>query len=198
MRRLGVLWGLALVGLCSTTAAYEWRSHNSMALHARELARKAETDLELRSFLDAYGQDDLDTRAGTPYDPHGLFGIDEDYTEGGVLPVSGFCYYREYGCYPLCSVDHFHPPLEIPLAGRDASDHARDYFDWAVALYKAGICHPSLKALYHRWAARALGHAIHLVHDMGSPQHTGPENHAPIWTRGVGDSFHERWTLEFW
>jgi hypothetical protein len=63
--------------------AYEWRSHNRIAFNAREiLLIKVEADPELRAFLrdrdhQGYG-DDLDTRAGTPYDFHGFFGIHED------------------------------------------------------------------------------------------------------------------------
>ena len=175
-----------------------------MAYNARHyLLERGAIDPGLRDFVDdleknGFGED-LDNRAGTPYKPLLFFGTDEDALEGKALPVpGGGCYFDEIPCFYRCSIDHFHPALEIPFAGEDALVHAKRYFDWAVRLYKGGICRPLERDKYHRWAARSLGHAIHLVHDMGSPQHVGPENHAPIWTGGDGESFHEQWSLELW
>jgi hypothetical protein len=184
--------------------AYEWWSHNRMAFNARQiLLIKVASDPELRTFLQdeehhGYGED-LDSRAGTPYDPWVFFGTDEDCLEAKISSSNGGdCFYDEIPCFMLCSIDHFSPPLPAPFAGQDALAHAHWYFEWAVRFYKAGICRPNQKAIFHRWAARALGHALHLVQDMGSPQHVGPENHAPIWAGGDGRSFHEQWTLGLW
>jgi hypothetical protein len=184
-------------------SGYEWKSHNRMAYNARRLALTAEPDPQLAAFLEdlqknGFGED-LDSRAGTSYDPFVFFGTDEDSLEGKLNSLrGGGCFYDEIPCFLRCSVDHFSPALELPLAGQDALVHARWYFGWAVRLYKAGICRPTEREIYHRWAARALGHAMHLVQDMGSPQHVGPENHAPIWAGGDGRSYHEQWTLRLW
>ena len=200
------------VSLSTVATAYEWKSHNSMAFHARRVARLAETDAQFRSFLDSFGEKDLDTRAGTPYDPHGLFGTDEDYLE--IIEHDSICVFEEKPCRMfnsdwsnnallasplLCSKDHFHPPLDLPIPRQDAITHANWYFELAVRLYKAGKCNvdATKQRRYFRWAARALGHALHLVHDMGSPQHVQPENHLPFGL-GHGPSFLETWTLKLW
>jgi hypothetical protein len=183
MRRFSFL---ALILSClgaGLSTAYEWRSHNRMAWNARDIfigekRSPFPADQQLIDFLRQFGDSDLDTRAGTSFRPFLFVGTDEDYTEGALFADPSFCYYREDGCFPLCSVDHFHPPLQIPVAGEDAYIHAKRYFDWAVKLYKAGICRPGARFIYHKWAARALGHAIHLVQDMGSPQHGGREKRA--------------------
>jgi hypothetical protein len=190
--------------VATSLGGYEWRSHNRMAWNARDLLLNpnragASIDPELRTFLETYGEKDLDTRAGTSYDPFVFFGTDEDSLEAKILtPWGGECFYKEAQCFAWCSLDHFSPPLLAPFVGQDALAHARWYFEWAIRFYKAGICRPSKKAIFHRWAARALGHAIHLVQDMGSPQHVAPENHAPTWAGGDGRSFHEQWTLKLW
>jgi hypothetical protein len=101
---------------------------------------------------------------------------------------------KKFGALP-CTFDHFLPKLSLPLGQKEATDHARLYFNWAVKLYKAAKCDPDGRGpAFFLSAARALGHAIHLVEDMGSPQHTLPENHAP-YPAGHGDSFHEYWSL---
>jgi hypothetical protein len=159
----------------AVVCGYEWKSHNRMAYSARRLALTAERDPQLAGFLEDWDKhgfgEDLDTRAGTPYKPFLFFGTDEDALEGQALPIpGGGRYFDEIPCFYRCSIDHFHPALEIPLAGEDALTHAKRYFDWAVRLYKGGICRPLERDKYHRWAARSLGHAIHLVGGMGLPQ----------------------------
>ena len=68
----------------------------------------------------------------------------------------------------------------------------------AVKLYKAAKCDSvGMDDTYYKWAARALGHAIHLVEDMGSPQHARPENHAPF-PIGTGPSYVEYWSVDVW
>ncbi len=149
---------------------------------------------------------DLDTRAGDA-DKNAF--TDEDHNEGEVEEFTG-CRYRERDCWHAgftlrfslwvapCTLDHFFPRLPLPLPNQDATVHARRYFDMAVKLYKAAKCDRwGLRDTYMRGAARALGHAIHLVEDMGVPQHTRPENHAPF-PLGLGPSFHEYWILDGW
>ena len=192
---------------------YEWKPHNSMANQARRLALQFSGDAELVAFLQDLDPKtkvglglELDTRAG---DEHENAFTDEDHNEG-YLDGWSWCPYRERNCSvytPIghnkltqlpCSLDHFSPKLPLPLVAEDATVHARRYFDMAVKLYKAGKCdRRGLKDGYMRGAARALGHAIHLVEDMGSPQHTRPENHGPF-PIGHGYSFHEYWTLDAW
>ena len=192
---------------------YEWKPHNSMANQARRLALQFSGDAELVAFLQDLDPKtkvglglELDTRAG---DEHENAFTDEDHNEG-YLDGWSWCPYRERNCSvytPIghnkltqlpCSLDHFSPKLPLPLGVGDATAHARRYFDMAVKLYKAGKCDRwGLKDGYMRGAARALGHAIHLVEDMGSPQHTRPENHGPF-PIGHGYSFHEYWTLDQW
>ena len=190
-------------------SGYEWKSHNRMAYNARRLALTAEPDPQLAAFLEdlqknGFGED-LDTRAGDLFENAWT---DEDHNEGKLTWSDGVCVYKEEDCSKFadwisgqrgstCTFDHFHPPLSLPLAADDATVHARQYFEWAVRLYKAGVCHPEKRDPYHRWAAQALGHAIHLVEDMGSPQHALPENHAE-YPRGHGKSFHEYWALDVW
>ncbi len=192
---------------------YEWKSHNSMATQARRLALQCSGDAELVAFLQdldpktkvGFGLD-LDTRAG---DEHENTFTDDDHNEG-FLQAFLNCTYRERDCWNCggtipnslwvapCTLDHFFPKLSLPLPNKDATVHARYYFDMAVKLYKAGKCTTSgLRTQYMQGAARALGHAIHLAEDMGSPQHTVPENHVPF-PGGHGPSFHEYWTLDLW
>ncbi|OYW06621.1 MAG: hypothetical protein B7X11_00920, partial [Acidobacteria bacterium 37-65-4] len=201
---------LTLILCVRPIAAYEWKSHNSMAWHARNLfVRKDPPPLpverELSDFLSKFAND-LDTRAGD--EDENTF-TDEDHNEGYLQEWMG-CAYRERDCWnvgftlrnPLwvapCTLDHFFPRLWLPVANQDATVHARRYFDMAVKLYKAAKCDRwGLSDTYKRGAARALGHAIHLVEDMGVPQHTRPENHAPF-PLGLGPSFHEYWILDAW
>ena len=206
-RLLAVLGALAIV---TSAGAYEWRSHNRMAYNARHfLLETWAIDPSLRSLIDdleehGFGED-LDTRAGDKFENAWT---DEDHNEGKLKWSKGVCLYKEEDCSKVvdwvsgqraatCTFDHFQPHLPLPLFRTDATTHARTYFDTAVRLYKAGICHPEKRDLYHRWAAQALGHAIHLVQDMGSPQHALPENHAE-YPRGHGRSFHEFWALDVW
>ncbi len=203
----------ALVAFClcvRPVAAYEWKSHYSMAWNSRNLFVRKEppplpVEKELFDFLNDYGND-LDTRAG---DEHENAFTDEDHNEGYLLEIFT-CTYQERDCWhagftarnPLwvapCTLDHFFPRLPLPLPTQDATVHARRYFDMAVRLYKAAKCDRwGLRETYMRGAARALGHAIHLVEDMGVPQHTRPENHAPF-PLGLGPSFHEYWILDAW
>jgi len=203
-----VLFSFTVVG------AYEWKSHNRMAYNARDIfVGREEThqppfpiDKELTDFLKDYATD-IDTRAGDPFDK--AF-TDEDATEGRIGRCP-FCIYTERPCAALggwaggtanqaissmaCTRDHFYPVLRLPLGQETAIAHARRYFRWAVALYEAGKCSGEEK--YLRWSARALGHAIHLVHDMSSPQHVRPETHAP-YPLGNGKSFIEYWALDVW
>ncbi len=204
---------LVAVTLCmcvGPVVAYEWKSHNSMAWHTRNLfIRTAPPPLPVESefsdFLAKYGEE-LDTRAGDAFKD--AF-TDEDHNEGYLQEYLG-CTYRERDCWnvgftlrnPLwvapCTLDHFFPKLRLPLPNQDATVHARRYFDMAVKLYKAAKCDRwGLSDTYKQGAARALGHAIHLVEDMGAPQHTRPENHAPF-PLGLGPSFHEYWILDAW
>ena len=206
MRTRGFL-ALAILTMLSPKAfGYEWKSHNSMGMIARRVARAVEADSDLRSFLEAYGTKDLDTRAGDAVKD--AF-TDEDHNEGYLREYMG-CTYSERDCWnvgftlhnPLwvapCTLDHFFPKLPLPLPTQDATVHARRYFDMAVKLYKAAKCdRGGLSDTYKKGAARALGHAIHLVEDMGAPQHTRPENHAPF-PLGLGPSFHEYWILDAW
>ena len=156
-------------------------------------------------YAGSYGKE-LDTRAGD--EVKNAF-TDEDHNEGELEEFTG-CRYRERDCWhagftlrsslwvPPCTLDHFFPKLPLPVPNQDATVHARRYLDMAVKLYKAAKCDRwGLRDTYMRGAARALGHAIHLVEDMGSPQHTRPENHAPF-PFGLGPSFHEYWTLDLW
>lgn len=203
---------LLLIVVAATPAgAYEWKSHNSMAFNARHvLLEKVVIDEELKSFINdmearGFGKD-LDTRAGDEVE--NAF-TDEDHNEGYLEPVM-WCHYRERDCFNFdftlrnalwvapCTLDHFFPKLSLPVPNENATVHARRYFDMAVKLYKAAKCDRiGLSDNYRRGAARALGHAIHLAEDMGVPQHTRPENHAPI-PVGLGPSFHEYWTLDVW
>jgi len=196
---------LLLTTPCMFVYGYEWRTHNGVARHSRALLGRAGTDPELMLFLDTMGEGELDTRAGDPF-KDAL--IDEDATE--IVPWGVFCEYREQPCYveshpdwSICTFNHFFRPLPITyLAGlseTDAVSHAEVYFHLAVNLYKAGKCSddPATAQHYKLWAARALGHALHLVQDMGSPQHARPENHAP-YPKGHGWSFHEYWALDNW
>ena len=207
IRRLVLL--AALLTVSGSSLAYEWRSHNRMTFHSRRLAETIDASQELRAFLDSFGESDLDTRAGDTFDAKlPGFGTDEDSTEGTLsllcLSAGGSswqgCVYREGTCGFLCTKDHFHPALTTPFAGKDALRHAREYLDIATRLYKAGRCTQGAtdSRTYRQWAARALGHAIHLVEDMGSPQHVRPENHGPSLFGGLGKSFHEYWTLDLW
>ena len=176
MRRLGPAIAVVCAAIPALVLAYEWKSHNRMAWNARDVFLGREpthkppypVDESLLRFLDQYGED-LDTRAGDVEEPPlWAAGTDEDSMEGELvqLAVTG-CHYSEDTCGVFCTGDHFHPPLQIPVAGEDAYVHAKRYFDWAVKLFKAGICRPGARSIYHKWAARALGHAIHLVHDDG-------------------------------
>ncbi len=204
---------LVAVTLClcvGPVAAYEWKSHNSMAWHTRNLFIRTEppplpVESEFSDFLENYGED-LDTRAGDVVKD--AF-TDEDHNEGYLREIFT-CVYQERDCWnvgftlrnPLwvapCTLDHFFPKLPLPLPNQDATVHARRYFDMAVKLYKAAKCDRwGLSDTYKQGAARALGHAIHLVEDMGAPQHTRPENHAPF-PLGLGPSFHEYWMLDAW
>jgi hypothetical protein len=160
-----------------------------MAFNARQiLLIKVSADPERRTFLQdeanhGFG-DDLDTRAGNRCNPEekACERTDEDHTEG-MLRVFILCSYYERGCTLgfARTFDHFHPPLQSPVAGKDAYVHAREYFPMAVKLYKAAECDSRGKAgLYYQWVARTLGHAIHLVENMGSPQHARAENHLPF------------------
>ena len=137
---------------------------------------------------------ELDTRAGDRAEGDHT---DEDSTEAAFVNLLLTCFYTEFGCRPLCTVNHFYPKLPV-ISPNDAIQHARDYFDVAVKLYKAAKCASSTEKAetYRKWAARALGHAIHLVQDMGSPQHVFTEYHDPL--IGHGPSFHENWALEAW
>jgi hypothetical protein len=201
-----------LVLFSQPVIGYEWLSHNRMSFNARQvLLIKVAADPELRAFLqdrdhDGYGND-IDTRAG---DQAENAWTDEDHNEGELSEVPGLCVYRErdcgekagylnkeFGALP-CSFSHFQPKLAIPLGQKEAIEHASEYFDLAVRLYKAAKCDSrGLAPVYYKWSARALGHAIHLVEDMGSPQHSLPENHAP-YPIGHGKSFHEYWSLDVW
>lgn len=201
--RVAVL--LFAAALSSPSHAYLWRSHNRMASNARDLflspaRRPFPIDPRLLNFLDDYGAADLDTRAG---DREKNGNTDEDATEG-LLAMLGvrwsacgakyLCAYLEHPCWPRCTFDHFYPRLDLPLVPlEDAHTHAWRYFRMAVALYKAGKCGGGDK--FYKWSARALGHAIHLVHDMTSPQHVRPENHAP-YPIGNGPGFLECWGLD--
>lgn len=194
-------WSLPLFLGATLLLGHEWRAHNRMAYRAGNLAKP--NDPELARFLEAVGDRYLYTRAGNPCDPQDARcpAVDEDHTEGrlGWLTAEGGltrCLYVEYPCGLFCSIDHFEPPLDAPFGGVPATKHAAQYFDWAVRLYKASTCSGPMAQMYRIWAAKALGHAIHLVEDMGSPQHIKPENHAPI--VGHGRSFLERWVLELW
>jgi hypothetical protein len=197
--------GLAVAVVLPTTGlCYDWKSHNRTALHGRRVAILAETRPELRDFLDRFGLADLDSRAGDKY--KNAF-TDEDHNEG-FLQAFVNCTYRERDCWNCgatvpnslwvapCTLDHFSPRLSLPLPNKDATVHARYYFDMAVKLYKAGKCNTSgLRTHYMQGAARALGHALHLTEDMGAPQHTAPENHVPF-PGGHCPSFHEYWTFD--
>jgi len=113
-----------------------------------------------------------------------------------MLRWSLTCDAREFPCYLLaypalnvCTINHFHPPLPIAyalsLGEPDAISHAQFYFDLSVKLYKTGKCSEAAaeREYYFRSAARGLGHALHLVQDMGSPQHTPsprPRLEAPV------------------
>jgi len=169
-----------------------------MAFHGRRVAQLSRPgDLAFAAFLDAT-KEELDSRAGNASE---LFKTDEDNTEGALGRFGARdmreCEYREDWCGLLCSKDHFHPPLALPVPAKDATVHAREYFDMAVRLYKAAKCNnKGMGRTYYQWAARALGHAIHLVEDMGSPQHGYPENHMPF--AGHGPSFFELWTEDLW
>jgi hypothetical protein len=211
MRRLNVGIAISVSLMATFLAAYEWTSHNRMAWNARDsLTNDSRAILsigsELKTFLQTYG-DDLDTRAGKRSNDNYT---DEDHCEGYFRAQREACAYREEACSQLgsllgrkvgtatCTFDHFLPKLTLPLGQEEATRHARYYVDLAVKLYKAAKCDDQGKAaLYYRWAARALGHAIHLVEDMGSPQHTIPENHLDF-PFGHGKSFHEYWALDVW
>ena len=200
---------LIVLASLSSVSAYEWRSHNRMATRARDIflggdrpAFPVDRQKELQDFLDRYGPD-LDTRAGNPCDPNAdptCLGLDEDNQEGKLVEVFG-CVYSEGSCLFACTKDHFSPPLPFPLAGIDATAHAADHFEMAVKLYKAAVCakedgKPDESEKLFRWSARALGHCLHLVQDMGSPQHVKPELHIPFFSHGP--SFHENWSLQLW
>jgi len=199
---------LALL-VSTVVASYEYRSHNRMAWNARDLfindaRRPFPIDSELIRFLTSYA-DDLDTRAGNA-EKNG--NTDEDATEGRIGRCP-FCIYTERPCSALgswpggpagdlvnsvrCTRDHFYPLLKLPLGQETAIAHARRYFRWAVALYWTAKC--THQEPYFRWSAQALGHVLHLVYDMGSPQHIWPENHAPF-PIGNGPSFLEYWALD--
>jgi hypothetical protein len=203
MRRSFVLFVIA-AALSGDAAAYFFRPHNRMAANARELIRRIGSDARLSTFLRDFAQD-FDTRSGNSgsSDVEGPK-TDEDSTEGTLtnkkFSAGGYslsiCGFYESGCGILCTKDHFHPPLSLPLGQEDAVVHAKKYFDWAVKLFKASVCRPELEKVYRQWAAQALGHAAHLVGDMGAPQHTWPENHLPL--LGHGWSFQETWTLKLW
>jgi hypothetical protein len=134
--------------VASFLGGYEWRSHNRMAWNARDVLLNPNRanysiDPELRTFLETYGEE-LDSRAGTPYDPWVFFGTDEDCLEAKISSSNGGdCFYDEIPCFMLCSIDHFSPPLPAPFAGQDALAHAHWYFEWAIRFYKAGICRPN-------------------------------------------------------
>ena len=207
--RLPGVFPLIVLASLSSVSAYEWRSHNQMAVSARGIflggdrpAFPVDREEELQHFLDRYGRD-LDTRAGNPCDAERdrtCVGTDEDHTEGRIEAVLD-CFYVERNCVPTCTFDHFLPPLGWPVPALEADRHARDYFDMAVKLYKAAICaknsgHEDRADEYFHWSARALGHVLHLVQDMGSPQHVEPEAHLPFLSHGP--SFHEYWALDLW
>ena len=196
---------LGLVFMSHHLLGYEWHTHNGMSLHARRMTTTVQSDPDLRNFLEEFGESDLDTRAGDPFER--AF-VDEDATD--IVPWGAFCEYRERACYVksrpdlnVCTFNHFYRPLPVALlAGlseTDAVSHAEVYFRLAVKLYKAAKCSDDAPTRDHymQWAARALGHALHLVQDMGSPQHARPESHAP-WPLGHGWSFHEFWSLDTW
>ena len=203
MKLLRVLLVPVIFGLSGTMPlqAYEWRAHHGLSGAARELAIQVAGDTRLEAFLsqnqgmsaDGYPLYDLTTRAGDLV-------WDEDRREG-VLQDGLVCLFVERGCWPsslVCSFDHFSPQLPFPLATHDAVYHGRSYFDVAVRLYKAARCasYSNYKEMYERWSVRALGHAIHLVEDMGSPQHVEPEVHDGVVY--APDSFHEHWVEDNW
>jgi hypothetical protein len=60
----------------------------------------------------------------------------DNSTEAAFVNLLLTCFYTEFGCQPLCTVNHFYPKLPV-ISPNDAILHARDYFDVAVKLYKA-------------------------------------------------------------
>jgi hypothetical protein len=119
--RTRILLTLAVLPMVPLQAlGYEWTSHNSMGMHARRVARAAEADNDLRSFLDTYGEKDLDTRAG---DEHKNAFTDEDHNEGYLREIIT-CTYQERDCWHAgftlrtdlwvapCTLDHFFPNVK--------------------------------------------------------------------------------------
>ena len=224
LRILGLLAAPFMI-LASTASGFEWLTHNGMARNARDIflgqlsSHQPPHSLEgspkdIAEFLrflqvvDANGHFELDSRAG---DPFVGANVDEDHSEGD-LKAFVWCWYEDRPCFSLpeyfpesardsanviaCTRDHFSPKLNLNLGQTDAITHARRYFDIAVKLYKAAKCDSvGMDDTYYTWAARALGHAIHLAEDMGSPQHARPENHAPF-PIGTGPSYVEYWSVD--
>ncbi len=192
---------LALLAACPAWA-YEFRTHRGLTNAARGYLLSDKSGLtfdpEFRRFLADPDSDDhgfgyfIDIGAGDPCEdtdhPCPLH-TDEDHREGfvGKRFLRG-CVYWENNCGLRCTLDHFLPRLPVPVTNQNAVEHFRYYADLAYRLYRAGKC--SGNDTYFRWAAMALGHALHLVEDVGSPQHSRPENHAP-YPLGHGWSFWE-------
>ncbi len=80
--------------LAHSGLAYEWRSHNRMALFAPLLAGRLRADPTLTEFLTRFGETHLDTRAG---DESFQDYTDEDATE--VLRDGNRCDALEVPCY---------------------------------------------------------------------------------------------------
>ncbi len=190
---LASLWTLVVLSL--PAQAHQWLPHNGMTDSSWKLAAAVQGDPELEAFLRDF-EEDIESRAGNKP-------LDEDHTEGRADDVMGLCWLNEPSCGPFCTVDHFFPRLS--LSNQDAISHADYYFDLAVRFYRSSRCTRTSLALregHRRYAARALGHAVHLVEDMGVPQHVSQEAHVPPWVAVVGHglnrSFFEDWTTSWW
>ncbi len=191
---LASLWTLVVLSL--PAQAHQWLPHNGMTDSSWKLAAAVQGDPELEAFLRDF-EEDLESRAGND-------SLDEDHTEGRVEGM-GFSHLWEPSCGLFCTVDHFYPRLPLPLGNEDAISHAEHYLDLAVRFYRAAECDRTGSGIaegYRRNAARALGHAVHLVEDMGVPQHVSQEPHLPdvatLLVGGLTRSFLEDWTRIYW
>ncbi|MDO8604765.1 MAG: right-handed parallel beta-helix repeat-containing protein [bacterium] len=92
------------------------------------------------------------------------------------------------------AVNHFYDPVRGMgvASSRSAKDWALgdvelNKYDWndAIKLYAEGD---------ESGAFVALGHVVHLIEDMGVPDHTRNDQHLPVWEALGGDSPYEDWS----